>query len=357
MPPVPQACQPLADEVAAFEAQEQQLRAQIPTLVGAAAWTALANLGQIRQQLDAARVALAECVHLNSAALQATLAVIDVGVASAAPVRIAGLWEMTPGGGAVQREVSNVTGDSFAFTGPLPASFGLTVGTAGDPTLLGPDFRSLALSAASLPTDGPLGVEVVLCPSVRLEQSDLARLAAAFTPTTSPVFGGSSPLATQARLSVHTVAAMLSDAGIVAHASGQMSIKALGIPETGSFSASATLRAVPTMVPGVPDPVDLVTVSDLQVQPPNFSSGMGDAAVMLVRGYLADLLTGQLRAFLRAELPAAVSKTFLLAALPPDVVVSVRNLTIDTAALQFQPALGALGTTLSTFTPPAIPPP
>jgi hypothetical protein len=33
-------------------------------------------------------------------------------------------------------------------------------------------------------------------------------------------------------------------------------------------------------------------------------------------------------------LPAAVSKTFLLAALPPDVVVSVRNLSIDAAALQ-----------------------
>jgi hypothetical protein len=354
MPPVPQACQPLADEVAAFEAQEQQLRAQIPTLVGAAAWTALANLGQIRQQLDAARVALAECVHQNTAALQATLAVIDVGAASAAPVRIAGLWEMTPGGGgAVQREVSNVTGDSFAFTGPVPASFGLTVGTAGDPTLLGPDFRSLALSAASLPTDGPLGVEVVLCPSVRLEQSDFARLAAASTPTTSPVFGGSSPLATQASLYVPQVAATLSDAGIIVHTSGLMTVSTLGIPEAGGFVASTTLRAVPTTVPGVMDPVDLVTVSDLQV---SLATGMGDAAVPLVRGYLTDLLTGQLRAFLRAELPAAVSKTFLLAALPPDVVVSVRNLSIDAAALQFQPVLGALGTTLSTFTPPAISP-
>jgi hypothetical protein len=202
--------------------------------------------------------------------------VIDVGAASAAPVRIAGLWEMTPGGGgAVQREVSNVTGDSFAFTGPLPASFGLTVGTAGDPTLLGPDFRSVALSAASLPTDGPLGVEVVLCPTVRLEQSDLARLAAAFTPTTSPQFGGSGPLSLQAGLRVQTVDATLSDAGIVAHASGSMSIRALGIPEAGSFSASATLRAVPTTVPGVTDPVDLVTVSELQVQPPTFLAAWG----------------------------------------------------------------------------------
>ena len=354
MPPVPQACQPLADEVAAFEAQEQQLRAQIPTLVGAAAWTALANLGQIRQQLDAARVALAECIHQNTAALQATLAVIDVGAASAAPVRIAGLWEMTPGGGAVQREVSNLTGDSFAFTGPLPASFGLTVGTAGDPTLFGPDFRSLALSAASLPTDGPLGVEVVLCPTVRLEQSDLARLAASFPPPPTSQFGG---LGLQVDLSIHKVDATLSDAGIVARASGEVVVKTLGLAEWGVFSASATFRAAPTTVPGVTDPVDLVTVSDLQVQLPGFTGGVADAAFPLIRGYLTDLLTGQLRDFLRAELPAAVSQTFVLAALPPDVVVSVRNLSIDAAALQFQPALGALGTTLSTFTPPAIPPP
>jgi hypothetical protein len=353
MPPVPPACQPLADEVTALEAQEQQLRAQLPTLVGAAAWTALARLGQIRQQLDAARVALAECVRQNSAALQATLAVIDVEPASAVPVRIATLWEMTPDGGAVQREVSNVTGDSFAFTGPLPASFGLTVGTAGDPTLNGPDFRSVALSAASLPTDGPLGIEVVLGPTVRLEQSDLARLAATFTPTTSQIGG----LGLQADLSVQTVDATLSDSGIVVRASGQVVVTTVWIPESGVFSASATLRAVPTTVPGVTDLVDIVTVSDLQVQLPGFASGMADAAVPLIRGYLTDLLTGQLRAVLRAELPAAVSRMLVLASLPPDVVVSVRYLSIDAAALQFQPALGAFGTTLSTYTPPAIPPP
>jgi hypothetical protein len=234
----------------------------------------------------------------------------------------------------------------------LPASFGLTVGTAGDPTLNGPDFRSVVLSAVSLPTDGPLGIEVVLGPTVRLEQSDLARLAATFTPTTSQL-GGSG---FQADLSVQTVDATLSDAGIMARASGQVVLKTLGIPEIGVFSASATLRVVPTTVPGVTDPVDLVTVSDLQVQLPGLASGMADAAVALIRGHLTDLLTDQLRAVLRVELPAAISRMFVLAALPPDVVVSVRNLSIDGAALQFQPALGALGTTLSTYTPPAIPP-
>lgn len=353
MPAVPPACQPLADEVSALEAQEQQLRAQIPTLVGAAAWTALARLGQIRQQLDAARVALANCVRQSSGALQATLTVIDVGPASVVSVRIASLWEMTPDSGAIQREVSNVTGDSFAFTGPLPASFGLTVGTAGDPTLNGPDFRSGVLSAASLPTDGPLRIEVVLGPTVRIEQSGLAGLASAFTPTTSQ-FGG---FGLQADLSVRTVDATLSAAGIMARASGQVMVTTLGIPESGVFSASATLRVVPTTVPGIPDPVDLVAVSDLQVQLPGFAGGMADAAVALIRGYLTDLLTDQLRAVLRAELPTAVSRMLVLAALPPDVVVSVRNLSIDADALQFQPALGALGTTLSTYAPPAIPPP
>jgi hypothetical protein len=359
MPPVPPACQPIADSVAALDAQEQQLRAGLASLVGAPAWSALAQLGRVRQQLTDGRVALAECVRQNSAALQATLAVIDVDPGAAVPARIAGLWELTPpgGGGAIQREVSTVSGDSFAFTGPLPTAFGLTVTTVAAPTVFGPDFRSAALSAASLPTDGPLRVEVVVGPTVRLEQSDLARVAAAFTPTTSPLLGGSGPLATNAKLDVRQIDATLSDSGIVARAFGQVAIRALGIAESGIFEANATVRAVPTNLPAVADLVDVVTVSDLQVQFPAFASGMGDTVLPLVRGYLADLLTDQLRDVLRAELPAAVLRALVLPALPPDVVISVRKLSIDASALEFQPALGAIGTTLSTFAPPPIPPP
>ena len=104
MPTVPPACQPLADSVAALEVQEQQLRAGLASLVGAAAWTALAQLGLIRQQLADARAALAECVRQNSAALQATIMVIDVGpVVSAPPARLAGLWELGPAGRSLPR--------------------------------------------------------------------------------------------------------------------------------------------------------------------------------------------------------------------------------------------------------------
>jgi hypothetical protein len=89
MPPVPPACQPLADDVAALEAQELQLRAQAASLTGAAAWTALAALGQVRLRLDESRANLAECIRQNSAALQATLVVIDVGPAGPPVARVA----------------------------------------------------------------------------------------------------------------------------------------------------------------------------------------------------------------------------------------------------------------------------
>jgi len=350
--PVPQACQPIADQITVLEAQEQQLRAQLPNLVGEAAWAALANLGQLRQQLDQAHAALDECIRANSAALQATVAVIDVGPAGAAPARIASLWEITPAG-PTQRETATVNGGAFAFTGPLPAAFGLTVATTGDPTILGPDFRSPSLTAASLPPEGAVRIEFVLGPLVRFEQSDLARLAAAFPPTPAHISAG----AVVADLSVTAVEAALTDGGIVARASGQVEIRALGVVDRGPFSASGTLRVVPTAAPGVLDLVDLVTVSDVQVQLPGIAGTFVDTILPLIRGMLSNLLIDQLRAVLRAELPTAINGAFVLAGLPPDVVVSIRRLSITASAIEFQPALGALGTTLSTFTPPAIPPP
>lgn len=353
MPPVPQACQPLADAVTALEAQEQQLRAQIPSLIGAAAWAALAQLGQIRLQLDQGRAALNECIRQNSAALQATVVVIDLGPAGATPARVANLWEITPAATS-QRETSSVNGDAFSFDGPLPTTFGLTVATTGDPTILGPDFRSGALTAASLPAQGAVRVEFVLGPVVRFEQSDVARLAAAFTPMTSHIGAG----AAEADLSITAIEATLTNGGIIARASGQVEIRALiGVVGSGPFSASATLRLVPMAVPGGADLVDLVTVSEVQVQAPGIAGTVVDSVLPLIRGFLNDLLTDQLRTTLRNELPALVDRTFVLAALPPDVVLSVRRLSIDPSAIEFQPALGALGTTLSTFTAPAIPPP
>jgi hypothetical protein len=63
------------------------------------------------------------------------------------------------------------------------------------------------------------------------------------------------------------------------------------------------------------------------------------------------------RAVLRAELPAAIGRAVVFGSPPPDVIVSVRRLSIDATALQFQPVLGVIGTTLSTFAPPPIAPP
>ena len=353
MPPVPQACQPIADDVASLESQEQQLRAQLATLTGAAAWAALAQLGQVRQQLVRRRADLDACVRDNSAALMATLVVIDVGPASPTQTRVATLWEITPTG-ATRRENAAVNADSFSFVGPLPATFGVTVPTGGEAMILGPDFRTGQLTTAALPAPDAVRAEVVLGPLVRLEPSDLARLASTFTPTTSHIESG--PV--EADLSTTSVSAELMHGAVVVRATGQVDVRTVfGLGDRGAFAASATLRLVPSSAPGSTDLVDLLKVSDVLVQLPGLAGQLVDQVLPLIRNFLEDLLSTQLRNLLRTELPAAVSRSFLLAGLPPDVVLSIRRLSIEPSALEFQPTLSALGTALSTFTPPAVPPP
>ena len=353
MPPVPPACQPLADEVSALETQEVQLRAQAASLTGAAAWAALATLGELRARLEERRARLAECVSDNSAALQATLAVIDVGPGGAQHTRVAHLWNITAAGSG-QQGASNLTGGAFSFAGPLPPTFGLTVATTDDPTVLGPDFRSPSLTAAALADPTAVRVEVVLGPMVRLAQSDVARLTAAFNPTSSHVGAG----AVEVDVSVTHIVATLITGAIVARADGLVSYRTLmGALDDSPFSASVTLHLAPVAAPGAVDLLDLWKASEVDVQMPGVAGILINSILPLVRGYVDGLLVEQLRALLRSALPAVVNRSFALTSLPADAVVSVRKLSIDASAIEFQPTLSAVGTTLSTFTPTAIPPP
>ncbi len=109
--------------------------------------------------------------------------------------------------------------------------------------------------------------------------------------------------------------------------------------------------------PGANDLVDLWKATDVQVQLPGIAGVLVDSILPLIRGYVDTLLIGQLRAILRSELPAVVNRAFALTTLPPDVVVSMRKLSIAATAIEFQPTLSAIGTTLSTFTPQAVSPP
>jgi len=66
---------------------------------GAAAWIALAKLGQGRQALARKRAELDLCIRNNSAALQGTLVVMNAASAGEEPQsRVGHLWEVTPAG-------------------------------------------------------------------------------------------------------------------------------------------------------------------------------------------------------------------------------------------------------------------
>ena len=79
MSSVPQPCQSLADQVSKLKSQDQALRAKLTNFAGADAWGALAQLGQLREQMNVAQGQLDACISHNSAALQANLIIMDVG--------------------------------------------------------------------------------------------------------------------------------------------------------------------------------------------------------------------------------------------------------------------------------------
>jgi hypothetical protein len=352
MPPIPQACQGLASDVAALEAADQALRAQLTNLTGAAAWATLAQLGQGRLALERKRTELQTCIRHNTAAFQANLIVMDLAPPPAAsPNRIAHLWEIAPVG-PTRRETSTVQANAFSFTGPLPNQLGISIATTGDPDILGPDFRSVAIAATNLPAQGAIRVEVVLGPVLRIEQAEISRWAAVYTQRSHRIDGGSF----QADISVMTAEATLATGGIVVRLTGQVESGTFGLSSRSAFSASATVGLVPSAAPGITDLCDLITVQSITVDLPDTFGGMS-TLVSLIRPELERILTEHLRAIIRRELSAAITNALVLSALPSDVTLSIRQLSIDPAAITFQPALGTIGTSLSTFTPPAIPPP
>ena len=176
---IPQACSAIAADIASLEAADQAIRTELASATGAAAWAALARLGQGRQALERKRAELDLCVRNNSPALQGNLVVMNVASSGDGPLaRVAHLWDLTQST-ASEREASPVQADAFSFKGPLPGEFGLTIATTGSPTIIGPDFRSAAITPQSLPPDASVRVEILLLPDIRIEQDEVSRLVAA----------------------------------------------------------------------------------------------------------------------------------------------------------------------------------
>lgn len=353
MPAVPQECQALAAEVAALQATEQNLRAQLTTLVGSEAWAALAKLGQTRLQLSQKQADLDTCVHDHSAALQANLVIMDLAPdGGPQPSRVGNLWEIATTGTAL-RQTSAVSANVFSFAGPLPAQLGISVVTTGVADVTGPDFRSAPIPSDVAP--GPVRVEVVLLPPVRIEAADLSGLvASAFTPVSQQIPAGS--LSTD--VSVLAADAVLTTDGIIGRVNGQVEIHTpAGSTGKVAFSGTATLSLVPSATPASSDLIDRINVTDLTVNAPGIIGAIASLVLPVIRDNLSGRITDLARQVLRSALPAAIARSLVLPALPAGVVLSVRRIGIDSTAITFQATLGAIGTTLSAFHAPAISPP
>jgi hypothetical protein len=350
-PPVPPACQPLAGDVAALETVDAQLRANLATLTGAAAWAVLAQIGDCRIALDKKRAELAACTTANSAALQANLVVIDLGPAPATPPsRTAQLWDLGQPI-AAQRETAIVVGDAFSLVGPLPASFGVSVTTTGEADVIGPDFRSGNLTPATPLTR----VELVVGPSVTIDKAQFESWLTQVLPYATGLSGGGG-IGVTIRVSTGSIA--FAPGRLTVTVAGEVDVQAmLGMTQRGPFSAGITLGLVPNGSPGLADPIDLVAVSDATIELPGLLGSIAAAVLPVMKSFVTNFATEQLRTSLRTEVPNAIERAFALAALPADVSLSLRRLSIDATGVTFQPALGAIGTTLSTFAPPTIPPP
>ena len=345
MPPVPAACQQLDNDVNALVQDDQQLRTTLAGLTGAAAWTVLAQIADVRQQLAGKRAELDACVLANSAAVQANLVVMDVAAAAPAPAtRVAQLWDVGPAKPTTV-ETAPVAGDSIALNGPLPAIYAVTVSTTGDPDVIGPDFRSSALPPAAPPTR----IEVLLGPIVRISCAELETALTALLPSATQIDAGGKRI----DLNLLTGSVAGAPGRLTATLGGQATASAFGLQNV-PFSGTVSLGLVPSSAPAMADAVDLVKVEDVGLSMPGFFGAVASLILPFMKSSIEGFATDQLRAILRAEVPKAVQAGFVLAGFPLDVTLSLRKVSLAADGIAFQPALGAVGTTLSTFTPPNL---
>jgi hypothetical protein len=347
-PPVPGACQSYQNDVAALEAQAQQLRADALAAVGPAAWTKLSQLGVTLLQLDRARAALQSCIDAHTGSLVCDLVLIDAGGGGTGDERQAALWDLS--GDPVLLETAPVYEQSFAFSGAVPIGpVGVTVDGTDTATATGPDFRSGVIAA--LPPGSPR-VEIVLGPLVTVTADDIRRWFAQITPLPAQradVSGVGTVV-----VDLQTIAATLVPPGIRLTGVGTLTASFTAGGDVGSpLTATVTLGLVPSTAPDPLVPAELTLAAPPHVELAGAAAAFGAVLNTALVGFLGPWILDLMRPVIRDEISAAAARALSLVGLPPGATLSIRRLSIDPTAVTFQPALGAVGTVLSTYQPPA----
>ena len=353
MSPVPSACQPLADQVAALEHAYATLAAQAQAMVGQPAWIALGQLGVLLRELTAARSELAQCIATHSAALTGNLIVIDASGTPLSGTQTVTLWDLAAGGPAA-REIAQVQAGAFGFQGPLPAQAAMSVQTAGAPDVTGLDFRSGILP-------GPLAghtprVEIVLGPMLAIPAKSLTDWATTVQIPlyVIPAVSGLNQAATSLDVTVVSLSAAPAADVITITANGIVSGGMLG--GSTPWSAAISVALVPANAPHVDDivAVTLVGANPIQVSLAPGAGVLGSLAAMLAP-FIGPVVQDALNTWANKALSDGVALGFALGSLPPAARVSLRKIKLDAAGITFQPAVGLIGTTLSSFQPSPLP--
>jgi hypothetical protein len=343
-----------------LEQQYAAASAAASAAVGAQAWTELAQAGPLLLQLDTEREELAACIKTHSAALTASVVVIDASGSQAPSTQTATLWDLTSTG-PVTVETVPIQAGAFGFAGPVPASAAVSLApdSAGDPSLIGVDFRSGPLPQPLAVTPR---VEIVIAPKLTVSAQKLRGWASTFQSTPQDIGAGGflgrlQAVVTAPTITFTTGAVRVDLTGTVTRASGGAGAF-LNLPSSMPFAAGIAL----SLAPGT-DPYgrELVAVT-LAGQNPIVLNLPGtqvivDTILPLVTPFVGEQIRTSLSASINQLVPAAIERGLALASLPPATQLSLRSVAISEAGITIQPVLGAFGTLLSTFQPTTLPNP
>ena len=348
-PPTPTACLGLEQDVQNLVNQAQTLRNDALNGVGIVAWQKLSELGLKLLELDRKRAEYQKCVDAHTGTLVVGFSAIDAGGGGATDDRRADLWDVS-GPQPVLLESVPVSSGSFAFNGSIPSGqFAVAISGTDTATSTGPDFRSGPITAAPAATPN---VEIVLGPMVTLTADDISRWFAAVpaAPVQSLAVTGVGTVA----VDIQSIAAALVPPALRLTGVGTLSGSVSFLGSVASpLSVTVTLGLVPTTNPNPLLPAELTLVAPPHVDISGPLAAYGAVLNAAIATFAGDWILELMRPIVQQEVSDAAARALSLVGLPPSVTLSIRKLSVTPTSVTFQPVLGAIGTVLSTYQPPA----
>jgi hypothetical protein len=250
-----------------------------------------------------------------------------------------------------------VQAGTFGFQGPLPTQAAITLQSAGADDVTGLDFRSGPLP---LPiADQTPHLEIVVAPKITIPAQQLHDWAGGFTPVSQQLTPPAGAPLGPAQATIAAVSVTAATNSLTVSASGSFTGTLLGvqlplIPASADVSLSLTPSANPKTDEVVQ--VGLAGSNPVRVQTSSpLLTAVADLVVSLLSSFIGNLIQQEINDLLHQLLTPATARGLALPALPDSTSVSLRNLGIDADGISFQPALGAIGTALSTFQPTPLP--